>query len=131
MPKGKKNCDSCGNLNGARAFACSKCGHRFAFNIKSKEQKHTKIIKDINWHDLQTGDKIKVSGGPYYIVSGEFIPMGYRGKFTVDSIDNNGIKAISEHGWFCHIYMGNDYLNKETKIFKTKHKISKLQKRQV
>lgn len=129
MPKGKKTCDNCGNLTGPRSFACPKCGHKFAFTLKTKEQKATKIIKHIDWRELQRGDKIKVSGGPYYMHHEEFIPMGYRGKFTVDSVDDSGIKAVSEHGWFCHIYMGGDYLNDETKLFKTGHKISKLQKR--
>lgn len=127
MPKGCKTCSSCGYCTGPRAYACPQCHAPFAFKVQSKEKKNTKIIKDFNWRELVAGDKIKVTGGPYYMNRDqEFVPMGYRGKFTVQSVDNNGIVAYSDKGGFCHIYMGPDIQCKETKIWKTKHRLLKL-----
>lgn len=130
MPKGCKKCDSCGfEKNGPRSHSCKNCGQSFTFKAKSKEQKNTKIIKDVNWKTLQKGDRIKVSSGPYFMsVSGESIPMGYRGKFVVQSLDENGIIAtgIDRHSGYAHIYMGRDFQNKETGVWKIKHRLVKL-----
>jgi hypothetical protein len=128
MPKGQKCCDNCGHCTGPRAYMCPKCNTTFAFKIQSKEKKNTKIIRDFNWRELQKGDKIKVAGGPYFVSRGEFIPMGYRGRFSVESVDDNGIRAygLDKHQGFCHIYMGPDMQNKETGVWKIKHKILKL-----
>lgn len=130
MPKGKKTCDQCGTLTGPRAYMCPNCQTPFMFAVQNKEKKTTKIIRDFNWRELQAGEKIKVTGGPYYVKSGEFIPMGYRGKFTVVSVDKNGIIAYSEKGGYCHIYMGRDYQCKETGLWKTKHRLVKLKRKE-
>jgi hypothetical protein len=127
MPKGCKSCSSCGFCTGPRAYVCPQCHTPFAFKVQSKEKKNTKIIRDFNWRELISGDRIKVTGGPYYMNRDqEFVPMGYRGKFVVQKIDNNGIVAYSDKGGFCHIYMGPDMQCGETKIWKTKHKLLKL-----
>jgi hypothetical protein len=131
MPRGCKSCSSCGYCTGPRAYVCPKCQTPFAFKAQSKEKKNTKIIRDINWHELISGDKIKVTGGPYYMNRDQdFVPMGYRGRFTVQSVDAKGILAYSDKGGFCHIYMGRDIQCSETKIWKTKHKILKLKHRE-
>jgi len=67
MPKGCKTCSSCGYCTGPRAYACPQCHAPFAFKVQSKEKKNTKIIKDFHWRELVAGDKIKVTGGPYYM----------------------------------------------------------------
>lgn len=128
MPKGQKCCDNCGHCTGPRAYMCPKCNTTFAFKVQSKEKKNTKIIKDFNWQELLKGDKIKVTGGPYFVSHGEFIPMGYRGRFIVESIDEHGIRAygLDKFSGFCHIYMGPDLQNKETGVWKIKHKLLKL-----
>lgn len=133
MPKGQKLCESCSAANGPRAFACKSCGALFAFKPKSKEAKNTKIIQNFNWRELVKGDRIKVAGGPYYVHRGDFIPMGYRGRFVVDGIDEHGIKAwgLDRHSGFCHIYMGPDIQNKETGVWKIKHKMIKLKQKEV
>jgi hypothetical protein len=132
MPKGKKTCDNCGNLTGPRAFMCPKCNTPFVFKAKSKETKNTKIIRDYDWKELVKGDRIKVAGGPYYVSRGEFIPMGYRGRFVVEGLDKNGILAygIDKCQGFCHIYMGGDIQNKETGVWKIKHKLLKLKQKE-
>jgi hypothetical protein len=132
MAKGQKVCPSCGKGTGPRAYSCG-CGHIFAFKPKSKEEKQTKIVRDVNWRELIKGDRIKVAGGPYFVSKGEFVPMGYRGRFVVEAIDQNGILAwgLDKHQGFCHIYMGGDIQNKETGIWKTKHKLMKLKQREV
>ncbi|NDE61798.1 MAG: hypothetical protein EB038_06295, partial [Cyclobacteriaceae bacterium] len=89
--KGQKICEKCGTPTGPRAYACKKCGTMFVFKAKSKEDKNTKIIQNFNWRDLVKGDRIKVSSGPYYVHKGEFIHMGYRGRFVVEAVDEHGI----------------------------------------
>lgn len=133
MPKGQKCCDNCGHCTGPRAYMCPKCNSPFVFKAQAKEKKNTKIIRDFNWRDLQRGDKIKVTGGPYFVIRGEFIPMGYRGRFIVDSIDDQGIRAYGTDRFsgFCHIYMGPDMQNKETGVWKTKHKLLKLKPKNI
>jgi hypothetical protein len=132
MAKGQKTCPNCSTATGPRAYACKSCGHIFCFKPKSKEAKNTKIIRDFNWRELVKGDRIRVGGGPYFVTKGEFIPMGYRGRFVVDSIDESGIRAfgLDKHQGFCHIYMGGDIQNKETGVWKTKHKLMKLKSKE-
>lgn len=133
MPKGKKTCDKCGTSTGPRAFVCPKCNQQFIFKSKSKEEKNTKIIHNVNWRELVRGDRIKVAGGPYFVHRGEFIPMGYRGKFVVERVDDKGILAwgIDKSAGFAHIYMGGDMQNKETGVWKTKHKLIKLKQKEL
>lgn len=133
LGKGKKACEKCGTVTGPRAYMCKNCNTPFVFKAKSKEAKNTKIIKDFNWRELVKGDRIRVAGGPYYVSRGEFIPMGYRGRFVVDSIDEHGIRAfgLDKHAGFCHIYMGPDVQNKETKVWKIKHKLLKLKLKEI
>lgn len=131
MAKGQKTCDKCGTTTGPRAYMCKNCNAPFVFKAKSKEAKNTKIIRDFNWRELVKGDRIRVAGGPYYVSRGEFIPMGYRGRFVVESIDDQGIRAygLDKFSGFCHIYMGNDFQNKETGVWKIKHKLMKLKQK--
>lgn len=126
MPKGKKTCDNCGTLTGPRAYMCPNCNTPFSFKVQSREKKNTKLIRNFNWRELEPGDKIKSTGGPYYVKGSDFIPMGYRGKYTVVNIDQEGIVAYSSKGGYCHIYMGPDKQCPETKVWKTKHKLIKL-----
>jgi len=130
--KGQKICPDCGTPTGPRAYCCKKCNHIFCFKPKSKEAKNTKMIQNVNWRELVKGDRIKVGGGPYFVSKGEFIPMGYRGRFVVESVDANGILAwgIDKSAGFCHIYMGGDIQNKETGVWKTKHKLIKLKQKE-
>jgi hypothetical protein len=128
MAKGRKTCDKCGTQTGPRAYMCKNCNTPFMFKNKSREDRNTKIIRNINWRELQKGDKIKVAGGPY-----DFIPMGYRGKFLVERVDENGILAwgLDKNAGFCHIWMNGDIQNKETGVWKTPHKILKLKQKLV
>lgn len=126
MPKGKKCCDKCGHCTGPRAYMCPECNNPFVFAVKSKEKKNTRVIRQFNWRELEAGEKIKATGGPYYVKGSDFIPMGYRGKFTVMSVDEQGIVGYSEKGGYCHIYMGRDKQCPETKVWKTKHRLVKL-----
>lgn len=132
MPRGQKFCEKCGTATGPRAFVCKNCNHQFAFKAKSRESRTTKIIRNINWKELSKGDKIKVSGGPYFVFKGEFIPMGYRGRFIVESIDSQGIRAwgVDRQSGFAHIYMGKDIHNRDTGIWKVKHKIVKIKNKE-
>lgn len=132
MPKGSKTCPDCGTLTGPRAYVCKNCNHIFSFNMTNKEKRTTKVIKNIDWKELEKGDKIKVGGGPYFLHKGELIPMGYRGKFVVERVDEKGICGwgLDKSAGFAHIYMGPDYQNPETGVWKVKHKILKIKKRE-
>lgn len=127
MPRGQKICGTCNTGNGPRSKQCKKCGSAFAFKAKSKEQRNTKTIK-VNWRELNKGDMIKVKGGPYFEKNGEITPMGYNGKFVVDSLDDQGIRAFGADGrcGFCHIYMGRDDKNLDTGIWKVRHRLKRL-----
>ncbi len=130
MPKGKKTCEKCGHQCGPRAYMCPECQHPFMFAPQSKEKKSTRMIRKFNWRELEKGDKIKATGGPYSVVEGEFIPMGCRGKFTVIGVDKNGIIAYGvKEGGFCHIWMGEDSQCPVTKIWRTKHRLVKLKQK--
>lgn len=133
LGKGKKACPKCGKVTGPRAYVCKGCNTQFVFKPKGKDAKNTKLIKDFNWRELVKGDRIKVAGGPYYVSRGEFIPMGYRGRFVVESVDEHGIRAygLDKYHGFCHIYMGPDIQNKETGVWKIKHKMIKLKQKEV
>lgn len=133
MPRGKKTCSSCSFETGPRTHHCPKCNTPFIFKNKSREDRNTKIIRNINWKELTKGDKIKVAGGPFFVHRGDFIPMGYRGKFLVEKVDENGIVAwgLDKNAGFCHIWMNGDIQNKETGIWKTPHKILKLKPKTV
>jgi len=128
MPKGKKTCEKCGHQCGPRAYMCPECQHPFMFAVQSKEKKTTRMIRKFDWKELEKGDRIKATGGPYSVVDGEFIPMGCRGKFTVVGIDKNGIIAYgAKEGGFCHIWMGEDEQSKLTGLWRIKHRLAKLQ----
>lgn len=130
MPRGKKTCDKCGTQTGPRAYICPECQTPFAFKPQSKERKSTKFIRNFDWKELQAGDRIKATGGPYYVTGGEFIPMGCRGRFTVMSLDDNGIIAYgAKSGGWCHIWMGRDEQCPTTKIWRTRHKLVKIKKK--
>ena len=64
---------------------------------------------------------------------GDFIPMGYRGKFILDDIHDTGIKAwrFDKSTGFAHIYMGRDWQNPITGVSKTKDKLLKLKQKEV
>lgn len=131
MPKGKKTCEKCGHECGPRAYMCPECQHPFMFAIQSKEKKTTRMIRKFDWRELEKGDRIKATGGPYSVVDGEYIPMGCRGKFTVIGVDKNGIIAYGvKEGGFCHIWMGEDDICQLTRIHRTKHRLAKLQPKQ-
>jgi hypothetical protein len=134
--RGQKICPKCQTPTGPRAFTCKAqgCNHIFISkkdtSVSAQEKRTHTGIKNFDWRSLQKGDKIKVTNGPYYLRDNDLIPMGYRGKFSVESIDDKGILAwgIDKSGGIAHIYMGEDYENKETGVFKTKHKILKLKR---
>jgi hypothetical protein len=128
--RGQKKCEQCGTTCGPRTKVCKECGHTFSFKPVSRERKSTKIIRNFPWRDLQKGDIIKTSGGPYYLSeNGDTLSMGCRGKHQVIGIDNKGILAwgIGKSGnGFCHIYMGKDYSDNGSRYVKTKHRVHKL-----
>jgi hypothetical protein len=136
MARGKKVCPDCLGETGPRTYVCSNCNHVFISKkdttVSAQEKRTHKGIKNFDWRSLQKGDKIKVAQGPYYLKEGELIPMGYRGKFSVESIDDKGILAwgIDKSGGIAHIYMGPEYYNKETGVTKVPHKILKLKRRE-
>lgn len=138
MGRGQKACPICGQITGPRSFVCpnKSCNHVFISKkdttISAKEKRTHTGVKNFDWRSLEKGDKIKVTNGPYFLKDGDLIPMGYKGKFVVENIDDKGILAwgIDKSGGIAHIYMGPEYLNKETGVTKVAHKILKLKRRE-
>ena len=58
--------------------------------------------------------------------------MGYRGRFSVQSVDDKGILAWSteKDGGYCHIYMGPTYHDKNTGLRKTSHTLLKIKRKE-
>ena len=116
-----KKCPNCGELSHPRVKVC-KCGNKFVFKPKKREK-----YKSVSWQDLKKGDIIRVKGGPFWVnSSGIKISMGYKGKYCVEKIDENGILAYGiEKSGFCHIWM-KEKVKKDTGIIKIPHKIKKI-----
>ena len=120
-----KVCPNCNEANPARIRKCKKCESTFAFKIKKKKDRKEKIS---DWRELKTGDLIKVIGGPIFVDKEQNeIPMGYNGKFSVVSLDNNGIVAhgVDKTCGFCHIWMGKEQTS-PTGILRKPHKVYKI-----
>ena len=119
MPK--KTCEICKKENHPRAKICS-CGNKFIFKPKKKEK-----YKSVDWKQLEKGDIINVRGGPLWLDhSGNSVPMGYKGKYIVSSVDEKGIVAYGfPSGGFCHIWMADKQV-KEDGLIKIPHKIKKI-----
>jgi hypothetical protein len=115
-----KICIKCESKVHSRLKVC-KCGYKFSFKFKRDN------YKSIKWQDLKKGDQIKVSGGPFWVNSNkEKVLMGYKGRFNVLDLDENGILAYStDRGGFCHIWMKNKIITKDG-ITKMPHKIKKI-----
>lgn len=115
-----KECPNCKNKAHPRVKLC-KCGYKFIF--KNKKNKY----KSVKWQELNEGDIIKVSGGPFWVNSkGSKVLMGYKGKYRVASLDQNGILAYGlDRGGFCHIWMKEKVATNDG-IVKIPHKIKKI-----
>ena len=49
LGRGKKACDKCGTVTGPRAYMCKNCNTPFMFKNKSREDRNTKIIRNIDY----------------------------------------------------------------------------------
>jgi len=154
--KGKKPCPSCSNPCGCRTLVCPKCDYKFfgakhylnspkkdPKTVKQKKKKeeeklsrllklrHTKQQKTISWRDLQRGDVIEVqkgSGSYVELSDGTRSSIGYRGKFVVHGIGQNGLHVYSNRG-HSFIWMGPDEYCEATNVHRTKHKIRLIKRR--
>lgn len=121
-----KKCENCGEECPPRIRKCKKCGNQFVFKVKKK--KIGTLHKVSDWKSLESGDHIRVSGGPVWPSDDSTEkPMGYSGIFEVVKLDDNGIVARGFGGasGYCHIWMGEEKLS-STGMIKRPHKISKL-----
>jgi len=155
MPK--KICDKCKKENGVRARRCKFCDAGFAFKIKKDKPKATRIDwKELQSGDiikvLGGGPIWKTSDSPSSKTEVEEyddeddddnededgssnlknktrdkILMGYRGKFKVFRLDQNGIVAygIEKNSGYCHIWMAEEKLI-DGKLLKRPHRITKV-----
>ena len=151
-----KKC-KCGTILGQKTKTCRMCGHKFEFiRIKNPKRcpqcttelrprakscdkcqyvypvKNTKKFEEItNWKSLKKGQTVLIKSngkGPIYInESNKKYLMGYRGKFTVMDVKENGIVAISaKEGGFCFIYMGKRQQSKKVEnLLLRPHKLLK------
>ncbi len=85
--RGIKECPKCGTLQGVRTVECKNenCDHEFSFQNAWFKKKNKEI--DVNWKELEIGDKIKCvkNYGPFFVTEeGEKIMMGEQGDYIVD-----------------------------------------------
>lgn len=104
--RGIKKCPTCKLKVGVRKIVC-KCGHVFKPKTPRKNQ-----IKE--WWNLAIGDRIKVSGGSFYMGeddNGDVIPksFGYTGPATVAEVCEDGLRIFEDTGETAFVYMGPDY----------------------
>ena len=154
MPRGTKTCPSCNRSVGPRTKTCE-CGHNFAFKdknevtpsvmglpvkiTKKKRRRRKKSIYEkgdnFDWRTLQPGDRIKViqGSGPVWNIGEKQINMGYKGRFLVKELDDNGILATNISKGFvhsvgyCHIWMGPEQKSPiDPSLIKIPHKIKKM-----
>lgn len=115
LKRGQKLCKGCNTINGVRSFNCKSCGN--AFSMK-KPPKNGIVIRQgvkvgnsptVDYKSLSKGDIIKVlkGSGPYHTnESGEKTYLGTKGKYTVDSIVQDGIMVVNQNGAHEFLYMG-------------------------
>ena len=109
--RGQKACKSCDEVNGARAYACKKCGEPFVMK-DGKIRYGNKPIAD--WRTLEPGDHFKVkgrSGDYYYKDNGDKHYWSKPGStYRVIALKKEGIMAygIGGKGFLGHtyVYMG-------------------------
>lgn len=80
---------------------------------------------------FREGDKMRVSGGPYYpSKSGKKIKMGLSGVHTFSHIDEQGcIWVRSKEGTLKMMYMGKPHLSNVTGTYMQPHKLRKVRKK--
>ena len=151
-----KECLKCHVLCGPRTLICSNCKNPFNANKFSKVPKAPKALRvpkvpkvpkirkalkvptflkkkkghEIDWTELEHGDIIRViSGeGPYMMIDGEKVLIGYSGKFKVIKLDSTGIHAYpvkAKESGHCYIYMGPEKKCHSGTVL-VKHKIRRL-----
>lgn len=154
MARGQKICPSCSNSMGPRTLVC-KCGYDFGITKPLKfdrvpanetisqaveRVKHAKAAAKVrkprsktvdNHKILAPGDKIKVTGGGSYVLNkdGDKIRIGYKGRFVVKGVDQNGIFAYGNkkegEQAMCYIWMGRNLLTKAG-VHRRAHKVMKV-----
>ena len=128
--RGQKVCKACDEVNGARAYACKKCGEPFVMK-DGKIRYGNKPIAD--WRTLEPGDHFKVkarSGDYYYKDNGEKHYWSTPGSiYKVTELTEEGINAYGLGGrgyWgYAFIYMGPEKRSPLglTSCWKAPHKI--------
>ena len=106
--RGQKACKTCDQVNGARAYACKKCGEPFV--MKDGRIRYGKgVIGD--WKTLVPGDHFKIkarSGSYYYKDNGDKHYWARPGSvYRVVELQEEGIEAygIGGKGFWGHIYI--------------------------
>ena len=132
-----KQCPQCNKQSGVRTLSCE-CGHKFAESRKKVVDESVASIKGgvrksrnapvANFKELKAGERIKVAGGGSYWMNkdGQRIYIGYRGRFTVKAVDQNGIYAYGNkkegEQSMCYIWMGRNLLSKAG-VHRRAHKV--------
>lgn len=82
---------------------------------------------------FREGDKMRVSGGPYFPSSkGKNISMGEKGVFIFSHADDQGnIWAKDKNGHLRLIYMGEEHVSDLTGTVKRPHKLVKIRKKKI
>jgi len=80
---------------------------------------------------FREGDKLRISGGPYYQASsGNKYNMGVKGTHTFSHVDEQGhVWVRSEKGILVLVYMGEERLSETTGTYMRPHKLTKIRKK--
>ena len=80
---------------------------------------------------FREGDKMRVSGGPYYPTKdGRKIKMGLSGLHTFSHVDEQGFVWVKgKEGSLKMMYMGPPHLSEVTGTYMTPHKLRKVRKK--
>jgi hypothetical protein len=82
---------------------------------------------------FREGDKMRISGGPYYQgVSGKKYHMGVKGLYTFSHVDEDGhvwARSCAQGGNLRMVYMGEEKTSEETGTHFRPHKLVKVRKK--
>ena len=78
---------------------------------------------------FREGDKMRVSGGPYYQTKeGQKIKMGVSGMYFFSHVDEQGNVWVQDKGGQQLVYMGEPYISDKTGTHMEPHKLRKVRK---
>ena len=118
LKRGQKLCNSCSNINGARARVCKHCNKEFEVRTdpvqRAKNKHKKKLTSNVNWRELERGQEIYINGrsGNYFLNDdGTRTYSTHKGVYRVIEIKEEGLFCYGRSG-NTFIYMGKEKQSK-------------------